>query len=198
VQSPRALTGFGFSASVLQTSIIYLLPGAVVSIVIGPLAGRLVGRIGPRLVLAIACGLAAVASASLAFLHTGKAEVIIAFIVVSCGIAMAYSSMPALLISHVQPAETGIANSINSIMRTVGGTIGSALIITILAAQTQQAGPLRLPSESAFRTSYILGAVLYALGAALVLIFIDRRPPAAAPATPATPAPSQVAAPAAQ
>ncbi|WP_433832641.1 MFS transporter [Actinoplanes sp. CA-015351] len=172
VQIPREATGFGFTASVLETSIVYLLPGAVVSIVIGPLAGRLVGRIGPRFVLAIACGMSAIASASLAFLHSGKAEVIVAFVVVSCGIAMAYAAMPALLISHVEPHETGIANSVNSIMRTVGGTIGSALVITILAARTQQIGTVALPTENAFRLSYGLGAIVYAAGGALVLLFI--------------------------
>ncbi|MET0425966.1 MAG: MFS transporter, partial [Actinoplanes sp.] len=109
-------------------------------------------------------------------------ETITAFVVASCAIAMAYSSMPALLVSHVEHSETGIANSVNSIMRTVGGTIGSALVITILAAQTKTYGPMSLPTENAYRVSYALGAVVFAVGAALVLIFIDRDRPARAAA----------------
>ncbi|WP_092556782.1 MFS transporter [Actinoplanes derwentensis] len=162
VQIPRETAGFGFSASVLETSIVFLLPGAAVSIVAGPLAGRLVNRIGPRLVLVAACVTAALSSLSLALAHDGKAEVIIAFVLLSCGIAMAYAAMPALLISHVDPHDTSIANSINSIMRTIGGTIGSALVITILA----------VPTQAAFRISYVMSAIVYAVGAALVLIFI--------------------------
>jgi MFS family permease len=184
VQSPDGYTGFGFGATVLEASLVFLLPGAAASIVIGPLAGALVGRVGPRIVLALACGIGALAMASLAFLHDNRVETITAFVVASCAIAMAYSSMPALLVSHVDHADTGIANSVNSIMRTVGGTIGSALVITILAAQTRTYGPVSLPTENAYRVSYALGAIVFAVGAALVLIFIDRdRPaPTAAPA----------------
>ncbi|XVU29336.1 MFS transporter [Actinoplanes sp. CA-054009] len=174
VQSPSAYTGFGFSATVLETSVIYLLPGAAASVVVGPIAGMLVGKVGPRVVLALACGIGAIGLASLTFLHDNKVETIGAFIVASCAIAMAYASMPALLVSHVQPAETGIANSVNSIMRTVGGTIGSALVITILAGQTRTVGTVALPTENAFRISYALGAIVFAIGGALVLLFIDR------------------------
>ncbi|GAA0448904.1 MFS transporter [Paractinoplanes deccanensis] len=188
VQSPAAYTGFGFSATVLETSLVFLLPGAAASVVIGPLAGVLVGKLGPRVVLALACGIGALGMASLTFLHDNKVETIAAFVVASCAIAMAYASMPALLVSHVKPAETGIANSVNSIMRTVGGTIGSALVITILAGQTKHVGAAALPTENAFRISYALGAVVFAIGAALVLFFLasDRpaakhRAPAAAP-----------------
>lgn len=174
VQSPRAFTGFGFTATVLQTSVVFLLPGAAASIVVGPLAGRLVGRIGPRLVLAMACGIATLGTASLAFLHDSKGAVIAAFVVASCAIAMAYASMPALLVQHVDPHDTGIANSVNSIMRTIGGTIGSALVITILAGQTHQVGAVALPTENAYRISYALGAIVFAVGGVLVLLFIDR------------------------
>ncbi|WP_203831201.1 MFS transporter [Actinoplanes palleronii] len=185
VQSPREYTGFGFSATVLETSLIFLLPGAAASVVMGPLAGALIGRVGPRVVLVLACGLAAVGMASLALLHDNRGETIAAFVVASCAIAMAYAAMPALLVSHVQPAETGIANSVNSIMRTVGGTIGSALVITILAAQTRQVGAVSLPTEHAYELSYALGAAVFAIGGLLVLLFIDRAakvPTVAAPA----------------
>jgi MFS family permease len=174
VQSPRAYTGFGFTATVLQTSVVFLLPGAAASIVVGPLAGRLVGRIGPRLVLALACAIAALSTASLGFRHDSKGAVIAGFVVVSCAIAMAYASMPALLVAHVDPHDTAIANSINSIMRTIGGTVGSALVITILAGQTHRVGAVALPTEAAYRISYLLGAIIFAVGGALVLFFIDR------------------------
>jgi MFS family permease len=189
VQSPRAYTGFGFTATVLQTSVVFLLPGAAASIVVGPLAGRLVGRIGPRLVLALACGIAALSTASLGLLHDSKGAVIAGFVVVSCAIAMAYASMPALLITHVDPHDTAVANSINSIMRTIGGTVGSALVITILAGRTHRVGTVALPTEAAYRISYLLGAIIFAVGGALVLLFIGRS--RSANAVPATKTPAE-------
>ncbi|GAA1656555.1 MFS transporter [Actinoplanes couchii] len=171
VQIPRETAGFGFGASVLETSIVFLLPGAAVSIIVGPLSGRLVNRIGARLVLVIACVTSASSSISLAVAHQGRAEVIVAFVLLSCGTAMAYAAMPALLISHVDPHDTSIANSINSIMRTIGGTVGSALVITILS----------VPTQSAFRISYVMSAVVFAAGAAMVLLLIRRPAPVPEP-----------------
>ncbi|GAA4946305.1 MFS transporter [Actinoplanes utahensis] len=184
VQSPRDLTGFGFTATALETSLIFLLPGAAVSVVVGPLAGPLLGRIGARNALALACWTAAAGTASLAVLHDSRAQTITAFVVASCAIALAYAAMPVLLVSHIQPEETGIANSVNSIMRTVGGTIGGALVITILAARTRSYGSVPLPAEDAFRLSYLLAAGVFAVGGLLVLLFIDRpaRVPAVEPA----------------
>ena len=46
VQAPPEVTGYGFGASVLEASVVYLLPGGVVGILLAPFAGRLVGRFG--------------------------------------------------------------------------------------------------------------------------------------------------------
>lgn len=167
VQIPRDGAGFGFGATVLETSLVFLLPGAAVSIVAGPLAGRLVTRIGARRVLVVACATSALTSLSLAVAHHGRAEVIIAFTLLSCGTAMAYAAMPALLNSHIEPHDTSIANSINSIMRTIGGTVGSALVVTILA----------VPSQTAFRISFVMSALVFAAGAVITLLLIGRTAP---------------------
>ena len=173
VQSPREISGFGFTADVLETSVVYMLPGALVSMLIGPVAGMLVRRIGPRLVLALACGIGVVGMLLLAFVHTTKAETIVAIIIANCAIAMAYAAMPALLVAHVAPAETGIANSINSIMRTVGASIGSALVVTILASQVKTfrlpTGTVDLPTQHGFDLTFVLGAVALAIGGLLSL-----------------------------
>jgi MFS family permease len=175
VQSSRALTGYGFSASTLEASLVFLLPGAAIGIIIGPLAGRLVVRIGARNVLAMACGIAAVACVSLALIHSNRTEFIGAFVVVSGGIAMAYAAMPALLVSYVDPAETGIANSVNSVLRTVGGTIGSALVVTILANQVGvKASAVSYPSEGAFQSSYFLSGAAFAIGLILSLAILPK------------------------
>lgn len=180
VQSPEALAGFGFTASVLQTSVLFMLPGAVVSMFVGPVAGRLVGRIGPRLVLAIACAVGVVGLLGMAQLHANKAEVIGWIVVANSAIAIGYSAMPALLVMNVEPHETGIANSINSIMRTVGSSIGSALVVTILASQVAThrtpAGAISLPTEGAYRLTFLLGAGFFLVGGLLTMFGIRNQP----------------------
>jgi MFS family permease len=156
-----------------------MLPGAVVALLAGPLAGRLVGALGARAVLLVADVIGAAGLAGLAFAHQAKAEVIIWLIIANAAIAMAYASMPALLVTYIDRHETGIASSINSIMRTVGGAIGSAVVITILASLTAAhrtpAGTLSLPTEGAFRMAFILGAAFFTLSAVLVAAFLPRR-----------------------
>ncbi|APA99315.1 Puromycin resistance protein pur8 [Nocardia seriolae] len=172
VGTPRALAGFGFDASVLRTSVAFMLPGAVASVLMGPIAGLLVGRIGARYVLLLASVIGLGSLTSLALLHTSSAEVIVALIIGNAAIAIAYAAMPALLVANVAPHETGIANSINSIMRTVGGAIGSALVVTILTSDTlahklPNGAIVSLPAEGAYRIAFLTGAAFFALAALL-------------------------------
>jgi len=170
-ETPKELSGFGFSASVLRTSVEFMLPGALVSVLVGPLAGKVVGRIGPRLVLVGSSAIGAVAMVLLVCLHDTPAQVIVALIIGNGAIAGAYAAMPALLVSNVSAAETGVANSINSIMRTVGGAIGSAVIVTILASDVVDhatpAGTVSLPAESGYVVAFVLAAVAFALAGLL-------------------------------
>lgn len=180
VQSPEQLDGFGFTASVLRTSVVFMLPGAVVAMLMGPIAGHLVGRIGPRLVLLGASVLGLAGMVLLAAVHETTAEVIVALVIANAAIAAAYAAMPALLVMNVAPHETGIANSINSIMRTVGGAIGSAVVITILAGEVAvhaiPGGSISLPTEGAYITAFVLGAISFALAALLAAFGIGRQP----------------------
>jgi MFS family permease len=174
VQAPKELVGYGFDASVLRTSIEFMLPGTLLAIPLGPLSGRFVGKFGPRRVLLGAVSLGVLAMTALALFHDNKVEFILALVAGNAAIAVAYAAMPALLVMHVAPKDTGVANSVNSIMRTVGGAIGTAIVITILAgsAQTYQTpvGPIAIPTEAAYQTAFTLGAIAFVLAALLAAL----------------------------
>ncbi|HCS56278.1 MAG TPA: MFS transporter [Gordonia polyisoprenivorans] len=178
VQTPELLAGYGFGASVLRTSVVFMLPAAIVSILVGPIAGLLVARRGPRVVLLGAALVGVVGMMMLTVLHDNTGEMIGGLIVANVAVAAAYAAMPALLVANVEPQETGIANSINSIMRTVGGAVGSAVIITVLAAEVAvhsvHGVPVALPTENAYRVAFLLGAGAFALAAALAAFAIPR------------------------
>lgn len=181
VQAPGALTGYGFGASVLRTSVVYMLPGTLLAIPLGPISGRYVAKHGPRVVLLVATLIGVASMASLALLHTNSAEFIVALVAGNAAIAVAYAAMPALLLANVAPADTGVANSVNSIMRTVGGAIGSAIVITVLTSETATyqtpAGAIALPTEAAYVTAFALGGISFAI-AALLAAFGFRTPDA--------------------
>jgi MFS family permease len=166
VQMSTRLAGYGFSASVLAASAAYLLPGTLVSVLVAPIAGRFVVSAGPRLVLGVAGAAGAVGFTSLALAHGSSWQVVAAAIVVNSAIGAAYAAMPALIVMHVEPSTTGIANSVNSIARSVGSSIGSAIVVTVLSSKVSTLG---LPTEAAFTLVFLLGAAGFAVVAVTVL-----------------------------
>ncbi|WP_324194015.1 MFS transporter [Nocardia blacklockiae] len=155
-QMPRHVAGYGFEASILRASVEYLLPTALASMAAAPVGGLLVGRLGGRRVLVLA-GLVGVAGfAWLALAHDATATVIWAGVVVGVSISLAYAAMPALIAGAVPHHQSGIANGINSISRTVGSSLGSAIITTLLTAKLLPRLPL--PEEGQFTIAFWVGA----------------------------------------
>ncbi|MET9725371.1 MFS transporter [Streptomyces zaomyceticus] len=192
VQMPEALTGYGFDASILRASVQFLLPGAIVSLLASPIGGRLVRHRGPRTALALAAGLGAVGFAWLGLDHGHTASVIGAGIVVGAAVSFGYAAMPAVIMASVPHHQSGIANGINSISRSTGSAIGSAVVTTILASQTLEhlpAGVPPLPAESGFTLTFWIGATAFALVAAIAGLGLRGRP-----ASRTTPAPAPAAA----
>ncbi|UQW99719.1 MFS transporter [Streptomyces sp. RerS4] len=170
VQMPHALTGYGFDASILRASVQFLLPGAIVSLLASPVGGQLVRHRGPRVALGLAAALGTVGFAWLALDHTHTASVIGAGIVVGAAVSFGYAAMPAVIMSSVPHHQSGIANGINSISRSTGSAIGSAVVTTILASKTIEhlpAGVPALPAESAFTLTFWIGAAAFALVAVI-------------------------------
>ncbi|MEV4939273.1 MFS transporter [Streptomyces zaomyceticus] len=194
VQMPEALTGYGFDASILRASVQFLLPGAIVSLLASPIGGRLVRHRGPRTALALAAGLGAVGFAWLGLDHGHTASVIGAGVVVGAAVSFGYAAMPAVIMASVPHHQSGIANGINSISRSTGSAIGSAVVTTILASQTLEhlpAGVPPLPAESGFTLTFWIGATAFALVAAIAGLGLRGRPASRATTAPAaTPAPA--------
>ncbi|MFJ9810356.1 MFS transporter [Streptomyces sp. NPDC101158] len=189
VQMPEALTGYGFGASILRASVEFLLPGAIVSLLASPVGGQLVRHRGPRAALALAALLGAVGFGWLALDHGHTASVIGAGVVVGAAVSFGYAAMPAVIMASVPHHQSGIANGINSISRSTGSAIGSAVVTTILASKTIEhlpAGVPALPAESGFTLTFGVGAVAFALVAAIARFGLRARQkaPAAVPVAP--------------
>lgn len=168
-QMPSHLIGYGFDASVLRASVEYLFPGTLVSLAAAPVGGRLVHRRGPRLVLVYAALAGVLGFGWMAADHTHAGSVIGGAALVGVAIAFGYAAMPAVIVASVPHHETGIANGINSISRSTGSAIGSAVVTTVLASRTVPhlpPGVPALPAESQYTLSFVIA------GAALGLIAV--------------------------
>jgi hypothetical protein len=73
--------------------------------------------------------------------------------------------------SSVPQSETAAANGFNTLMRSLGTSIGSAVIGVILAQMTTTMGGHSFASESGFRTALLIGGGL-ALVSALIATVI--------------------------
>ncbi|MFJ9943057.1 MFS transporter [Streptomyces erythrochromogenes] len=198
VQMPEALTGYGFDASILRASVQFLLPSAIVSLLASPIGGQIVRHRGPRVALGMAAVLGAVGFAWLALDHSHAFSVIGSGLVVGAAVSFGYAAMPAVIMSSVPPHQSGIANGINSISRSTGSAIGSAVVTTILASKTIEhlpAGVPPLPAESGFTLTFVIGAAAFALVGLIGWLGLrgGRGPVAAAPVRPAAAEPARTA-----
>lgn len=173
VQAPRDITGYGFSASVLYSSIVYLLPGAVAGLVTAMVSGRFIDRFGARPVLVCGTLTGIVGFVFLAVAHSQAWQVIVAGIFANAYISLAYGALPALVVSEAVHGETGIATGLNAIARTVGSAVAAAVVAVLLGHTTAWTGH---PPESAYVIIFAAGAVTAALAA--VLISLSRGRPA--------------------
>jgi len=172
VQTP-ASTGYGFSASVLSASAGYLLPGALAGVLAAPLGGRLVRRVGGRVVLVLAALTGAAGFVLMALLHSASWQLITGSLLVNVAVSLAFAAMPALIVAEVPPWQTGVANSVNSISRSIGSAVASALVVTLLASDVLPSG---LPRESAYVGAFAIGAAGCLLAALLVAVGLPRLP----------------------
>ncbi|MCA0145907.1 MFS transporter [Blastococcus sp. LR1] len=165
VQSPPGVTGYGFGASVLEAAVVYLLPGGILGIVVAPFAGRVVGRFGalPTLITGAACGVAGFGL--LAGFRGEPWQVILAGLLTQLSVTVAYAALPALVVDAVQEDETGVANAVNSIARSVGQALGSTVAVTLIAAFLNPG--TGLPRAIAFTLVALVG-----VGASLAVVVV--------------------------
>jgi MFS family permease len=167
VETPSRLAGYGFTASVLAASAVYLLPGGVVGVLLAPFIGQFVHRAGPYRVMMIGAALGVIGFGALCVLHGLTWEVVVFGSLTQLAVTIGYATLPATLVQAVEPADTGVANSVNSITRSVGSAIASALTVVLL---TSNVGPAGFPKESAFTTIFVLGTVSFALVIGLAIL----------------------------
>ncbi|NKQ23638.1 MFS transporter [Streptomyces galbus] len=168
LQFPEA-TGYGLGQSMLAAGL-WMAPGGIMMMVVSPLGGKLTDARGPKVTLV--CGaLVLAAGYALAQALIGTAwGVMLVTVVTSGGVGLAYGAMPALIMGSVPLSETAAANGFNTLMRSLGTSIGSAVIGVILAQMTTTMGGHTFASEAGFRTALLVGGGLALVSAAIAAV----------------------------
>jgi MFS family permease len=92
-------------------------------------------------------------------------------IVLSIGIGLAFAAMPNLIFDAVPMSETGEATGFNTLVRSVGASLGSQISAAILTASV--VAGTALPSDDAYTIAFLVSAGI-ATAAALVSLAIPR------------------------
>lgn len=158
--------GYGLGQSILQAGL-WMAPGGLMMMLFAPVSSRLINGIGAKLTLMIGAAILGVGYL-LAFALTGSAwQLMIATIVISIGVGVGYAAMPTLVLDASPADEAGSAVGINTLMRSFGTTVASALMGTLLTSSTHSLGPVEVPTEGAFKLCFVIGAAAAFVGVAI-------------------------------
>jgi EmrB/QacA subfamily drug resistance transporter len=174
LELPKA-TGYGLDQSVLAAGL-WLAPGGLTMMLFAPISGRMISSVGARITLAVGATVIAAGYAVGVFLMGAPWQLLLASVVASAGVGIGYAAMPTLILDNVPAREAGAAVGLNALSRSVGTTLAAAVMGTVLTSKTMQLGELALPTESAFKICFVVGAIAALAGAALALGVPRRRP----------------------
>jgi EmrB/QacA subfamily drug resistance transporter len=177
LQLPSAL-GYGFGKDVTQAGL-FLLPTVLMMIVAGPIAGILVRKVGPKPPMLLG-GIAIVAAFLLpAIAHGELWQVVVSGVLTGIGIGLALAACSNAIIESVPANQTGEAISANTVVRTIGSSVGTAVIAALI---TSHSTPQGLPTDDAFTIGFwaCTGVAVLAVLAALAAPSMRARRAAAA------------------
>ena len=160
VQTPSA-AGYGFGASITESGLI-LLPSSITMFAVGMFAAPIARAIGAKTSVIIGCLIGTVSMAMMAFAHTEKWELYLTTAILGAGFGLVFASMSSLIVNAVPREQTGVASGMNANIRTIGGSIGAALMGSIVTANLGTGG---LPVESGYTNGFALMGGLLVLAA---------------------------------
>jgi MFS family permease len=166
VQTPRT-AGYGFSATVTGSGL-FLLPLTVTMFGGGVVSGGLAGRFGSKAVLAAGSAVCVVPALLLTYGHGSAWVIYLASGALGIGVGLAFSAMSALVVETVPAEQTGVASGMNANIRTIGGSIGCAIMASIV---TSGAAPGGLPKVSGYTDGFLFMTVATVL-ATVATLFI--------------------------
>lgn len=165
--------GYGFGSTVTESGLL-ILPSAVATFITGLVAARIALRIGAKIIVVVGCLIAAAGMFSLALFHDTELQILIANGLTGLGVGLAFACLANLIVAAVPPEQTGVATGMNANIRTIGGSIGTAVMASIVTAHMLPGG---FPREIGYTHGFAVlgGALLLAALAGLAIPSVSGR-----------------------
>ncbi|NEA83576.1 MFS transporter [Actinospica acidiphila] len=173
LQLPTASDGLGQSMVVAGLCVA---PLGLTMMFTAPVYARLSARYGPKVTLIIGLLVIAAGYGGGLGLMSAAWQTVVTSVILGAGIGLAYSSLPALIVGAVPASETGAANGLNTLMRSIGTSVSSAVIGMVLANTSDVVGGVAVPTPHGFRVSFGIATAAVAVGLVLALFLPGRRP----------------------
>lgn len=165
-----AATGYRLGHSMVVAGLV-LTPGGFVMMLLSPVSARLSARYGPKTTLILGSAVIGLGYVMAFFFTSATWQILVASVIVGGGIGLAYAAMPSLIMGAVPLTDTGAANGLNALMRSVGSSAAAAVMGVVLASMTMPVGPAQIPTLDGFRVTFafaIAAAALAAVFASLI------------------------------
>ncbi|MFG2948300.1 MFS transporter [Streptomyces adustus] len=173
LQAPTA-TGYGFGQSLLRAGTA-VVPNGLAALLLTRTAVRLVTRYGARTSMMIGAAVMAAGYAFIALRMTSVADFVIAATVIGAGAGIAIAATSSLITDMVPLTETASANGVNTLMRSAGGALASAVLASILTHTTVRVGAVAFPSRAGVRTAFATAAAAAIIGLILTVFVPSNR-----------------------
>ena len=154
-QTPSS-EGYGFGLSLTMAGVVQL-PTSVAGFVLAVLISRLVPPLDPKWIAVAAVVMLGCGLLGLAFFHDEIWHICIANALTGGGLGAVAACQATLISTVVEPHETGAANGIIMTIRVIGGTIGTAVMSSILAAHVAEGAIV--PDEPGYTVGFLVIAV---------------------------------------
>lgn len=177
-------TLLGYSATV---SGLVILPGALLMGVMGPIAGRLFDRHGPRTLAVVGMSLLTVGTCALMFLDPEVNIVYLSVILAIRMFALSLVNMPITTwaMNALSNKYINHGTSVNNTLRQVAGTLGTAILISVFSLVSGSLEPdfgYLNAQITGINVAFAVTAVLCLVALVLVIIFVKDNPQAQADA----------------
>ncbi|MGW7421964.1 MFS transporter [Streptomyces sp. NPDC054813] len=177
LQLPKA-TGYGLGQSMVTAGLL-VAPLGLTMMFTAPVYARLSAKYGPKTTLILGMLIIGIGYGAGIGLMSAAWQSLVIAVVLGAGIGLAYSSLPALIVGAVPASETGAANGLNTLMRSIGTSVSSAVIGMVLANTANHVGGVAIPTMHGFRVSFLIATGAVAVGLVLALLLPKRSRPAA-------------------
>ena len=166
----NTLRPYGLGLSIINTGLT-LAPATLVMLIVGPIMGRLVTRIGPKPILVLGASVSILGLLLFTFFRATTMELTIDVAVALIGVVSLIIPIVNMISVSVPKENTAVGLGMNTMLRNLGGAIGPVLATTIISTYYDT---VKLPvppyvitfgNKTAFNT-------IFAIGIGLMIVII--------------------------